>query len=84
MDETELVARVVKRVTAIRVEKGISRYSLAKETGLSTSGLRHMEIGSVSPTLHYLLVITNCLEVDLSEILGEELGKVRQEKKPSE
>ncbi len=81
MDEArEHVARVVERLRAIREERGVSRYRLSKETGLSTSGLRHMETGQVSPTLYFLLLIARCLEVDLAEILEDAQQETKRPK----
>lgn len=71
MDENEVVGKVVERLRSIREEKGVSRYRLSKETGLSTSGIRHMEQGDVTPTLYFLLRIASFLEVDLASILTE-------------
>ena len=51
-----IVAAVVARLREIREERGISQYRLSKETGLSASGIRHMENGRVNPTLYFLLL----------------------------
>lgn len=81
MDEAkELVADVIERLRVIREAKGISRYRLSKKTGLSASGLRHMETGAVSPTLYFLLLIARCLEVDLAEILDAAQREARRPK----
>lgn len=85
MDENEVVGKVVERLRILREERGISRYRLSKETGLSTSGLRHMENGDVTPTLFFLLRIASYLEVDLAVILSEVVsqGAKARIKKPS-
>lgn len=54
-----------------REEKGISRYRIAKETGLSPSGIRHMENGEVTPTLYFLLRYASYLEIDLGRVISE-------------
>jgi transcriptional regulator with XRE-family HTH domain len=82
MDEArELVADVVRKLQSIREEKGISRYRLSQDTGLSPSGLRHMETGKVSPTLHYLIVIADALEISLADLLSEVLTNHRKKTK---
>jgi transcriptional regulator with XRE-family HTH domain len=70
-DESDVVKKLVKRLREIRESKGVSQYRLAKDTGLSPSGLRHMENGDTSPTLFFLLRICTFLEVDLPALLRE-------------
>ena len=72
MSETEVVERVVARLRESRIEKGISQAELSRISGLSRSGIRHMEDGEVSPTLHFLLVVAGAIGVDLPRVLGEE------------
>ena len=67
--ETQVGKNVVKLLREIREQRGISQYRLAKDTGLSASGIRHMESDRVRPTLYFLLRISSYLDVDLSEIL---------------
>lgn len=74
MDATEIVTKIVESLRKTREEKGISRYRIAKETGLSPSGIRHMENGEVSPTLYFLLRISAFLEVDLAETITQALS----------
>ena len=74
MDETQIVAKIVDSLRKAREEKGISRYRIAKETGLSSSGIRHMENGEVSPTLYFLLRISAFLEVDLAQSITQALS----------
>jgi transcriptional regulator with XRE-family HTH domain len=69
LDESGIVAAVVARLREIREERGISQYRLSKETGLSASGIRHMENGRVNPTLYFLLRICAFLGVDLADLL---------------
>lgn len=72
MDESQIiVAKIVKSLQTAREQKGISRYRIAKETGLSSSGIRHMENGDVTPTLYFLLRIAAFLEIDLGKCISK-------------
>ena len=71
MEESQVVARVVEKLRALREEQGISQAELSRRTGLSRSGIRHMEDGDVTPTLLFLLRVANELEVDLDDLIGE-------------
>ena len=75
MDESRVVAKVVESLRKVREEKGVSRYRIAKETGLSPSGIRHMENGDVTPTLYFLLRISAFLEADLAEMIAAALSE---------
>lgn len=65
------MTKVVLMLRAIREERGISQYRLSKETGLSPSGIRHMENGRVTPTLFFLLRISSHFEVSLADLLKQ-------------
>lgn len=80
MDESQIVADVVESLRKAREEKGISRYRIAKDTGLSPSGIRHMENGDVTPTLFFLLRFASYLEIDLGTMLSE--TTLRKQGKP--
>lgn len=66
-----IAARVVQRLREIREARGISLYRIAIDTDISRSGMRHMESGTVTPTLYFLLRLCAYLEVDLAEVLRE-------------
>lgn len=70
-----IVAKIVESLRRAREEKGVSRYRIAKETGLSSSGIRHMENGDVTPTLYFLLRISAFLEIDLAECIRKAVSK---------
>lgn len=70
MTEKEVVRAVVAKLRAERESQGISQAELSRKTGLSRSGIRHMEAGEVSPTLEFLLRVARVLEVKLSKLLG--------------
>lgn len=75
MDESQIVSEVVESLRKAREEKGISRYRIAKETGLSPSGIRHMENGEVTPTLFFLLRFATYLEIDLGTVISDTSSK---------
>lgn len=68
-DEEAIVKLVIERLRELRAERSISLYRLAKETGLSPSGLRHMENGDVTPTLAFLLRVAKALDANFPTIL---------------
>lgn len=75
MDDAEkTVAKLVKHLVKLREERGISVYRIAQDTGLSPSGIRHMEKGRANPTLYFLLRVADYLEADLPKILAEIRG----------
>lgn len=57
-----------------RVEQGISQQRLAEMTGISRTGLRHIEAMDASPTLYNILRIARALQVDLREALSPNGG----------
>jgi transcriptional regulator with XRE-family HTH domain len=69
VDEDEIVAQVVKFLQEYRKKQGITVYRLAQDSGLSISGIRHMESGKVNPSLSFLLRISSQLNIDLSKII---------------
>lgn len=71
MNESQIVEKIVISLRKARENKGISRYRVAKETGLSPSGIRHMENGEVTPTLFFLLRYASYLEIDLGRVILE-------------
>lgn len=83
MDESQkIVAKIVESLRKAREEKGISRYRIAKETGLSPSGIRHMENGEVTPTLYFLLRISAFLEIDLADSITKAVSKRQKPQSP--
>ena len=75
MDESEFVARVVGRLRKLREEQGISQAELSRRTGLSRSGIRHMEDGDVTPTLQFLLRLSSELKAKLSDVIRDVEGE---------
>ena len=52
-----------------RIQQGISQYKLAQETGLSKSSILYIEGLKQKPAMYTLLMIADCLNVDLSDVL---------------
>ena len=52
-----------------RIQQGISQYKLAQETGLSKSSILYIERLKQKPAMYTLLMIADCLNVDLSDVL---------------
>ena len=71
MDESQIVERVVGKLRALREEQGISQAELSRRTGLSRSGIRHMEDGDVTPTLQFLLRVGKELDVNIADVLRD-------------
>ena len=71
----EQVSSLIQRIKSIREEEGVSQRQLAKLTGLSHSAISEMESGKTSPTLHFLLVIAEALEIELGALLTESAQK---------
>ncbi|MCB1099214.1 MAG: helix-turn-helix transcriptional regulator [Verrucomicrobiae bacterium] len=72
MEETEIVRDIVEKLRSERLGQGISQAELSRRTGLSRSGIRHMENGDVTPTLLFLLRIARDLGVSLADLLRED------------
>ena len=67
--EKKTVKAVCRKLTAARIEQGISQQRLAEMAGISRTGLRHIESLGSSPTLYSILKLTKALDLDLGEIL---------------
>jgi len=65
----ERISFIVDELKKLRIKRGLSVRSLAKLCGLSHGGIRHMENGDVTPTLFFLITISDALEADLPELL---------------
>lgn len=58
-------------VKQIREQKGITRYRLAKMTGISTATLQSMEnAANPNPTFRHLCAIADALGVKLDDLRG--------------
>ena len=62
---------VIDAVQKERVKQGVSKYRIAKETGLSLRAIGFIERGERFPTLHTLLRIAEALKLDLGGVIRE-------------
>jgi len=67
--ERKTVETICKALRAARLEQGLSQKRLAEITGMSRTGLRHIESLETSPTLYSLLKIAKALGLDLRDLL---------------
>ena len=70
MNSEGVVDQVVEELKRIRGERGLSLRELAEQTGLSHSGIGHIEQKSNTPTLLSLLLISEALEFDLGQFVS--------------
>lgn len=68
--EQTIVDTVIARLVEARIKKRISQNRLAELTGLSRSGIRHLEAGETNPTLYTLLKIAKALNVKIGRVIG--------------
>jgi transcriptional regulator with XRE-family HTH domain len=71
VNEQKIVRAVIERLIRERESEGVSQKQLSAMTGLSRSGIRHMEDGDVSPTLVFLLKICRALDVEFADIFRD-------------
>lgn len=74
MNPEEVVTLIVADLKRLRSEKRFSQRELAEKAGVSQGGIAAMEVGRATPTLHYLLVVSQALDADLSELLSRALN----------
>jgi len=66
----EAIAEVVHAIQDVRLLGGISKYRLAKLTGLHASTIGLIERGQRNPSLFVILKMAGALEVSLGSILS--------------
>lgn len=66
-------------ITRLRKERGMTRYRLARESGVSYSYLVGIEEGKHSPSMNIALKIAAALGVTVAELIGE--GEVHAQNK---
>ena len=59
-----------KKIKALRLEKGLKQFELAKKAGISNTYLSDIEIGRTNPSLKTLEKIANALETACSTLLN--------------
>ena len=63
---------MLDKLNAIRKQKNISKYALAKATGMSTSSMSNLLTGKTKPYLYNMLLICNVLQIPLGELLEKD------------
>jgi transcriptional regulator with XRE-family HTH domain len=58
------------RLRAVRRARGLSRYRVAKLTGLSKQGVSNLELPGANPTLDTLTLLARALGVSLDSLAG--------------
>lgn len=60
--------RVLDKLNAICKQKNMSKYALAKATGMSSSSISSLLNGETKPYVYTMLLICNALEVPMGEL----------------
>ena len=63
---------ILDKLNAIRKQKNISKYALAKATGMYTSSMSNLLNGKTKPYLYNMLLICNVLRIPLGELLEKD------------
>lgn len=58
-----------KKIKALRLEKGLKQFELAKKAGISNTYLSDIEVGRTDPSLKTLEKIADALETSCSTFL---------------
>ena len=71
-NEAEIITqKVVALLKKERNTRHITKLYVSQETGLSRTAITLIENNQNSPTLRTLLMIANCIGVDLKEIIAQ-------------
>ena len=70
-DPDEECARVNQKINELCQERGITRNTLAKRAGISSSALSYLLSGKSTPYLYTVLLICNGLRIPASELLSD-------------
>ena len=70
-DAEKLSQKVVELLERKRVERQITKLRISKETGISRTAVTLIVNRQNSPTLRTLLMLADCIGVDLKEVLDE-------------
>ncbi len=72
INEAEIITqKVVALLKKERNNRHITKLYVSQETGLSRTAITLIENNQNSPTLRTLLMIANCIGVDLKEIIAQ-------------
>ena len=70
-DAEKLSQKVVEILELKRIERRITKLRISKETGISRTAVTLIVNKQNSPTLRTLLMLADCIGVDLKEVLDE-------------
>lgn len=70
-DAEKLSQKVVEILERKRIEQRITKLRISKETGISRTAVTLIVNKQNSPTLRTLLMLADCIGVDLKEVLDE-------------
>lgn len=70
-DAEKLSQKVVEILERKRIERRITKLRISKETGISRTTVTLIVNKQNSPTLRTLLMLADCIGVDLKEVLDE-------------
>uniref|UniRef100_UPI0040561E9A helix-turn-helix domain-containing protein n=1 Tax=Acetatifactor sp. TaxID=1872090 RepID=UPI0040561E9A len=65
---------VGKRIRELREQKKYTINKLANKAGVSQSYLRDVELGNKNPTVEFLSLICQSLDISLKDFFDEEVG----------
>ena len=71
-----------KRIRKRRVEQGMTQEQLARQVGVITSFIGHLERGSRKASLETLVALANALHVGVDYLLCDSLNTVRNDSGP--
>jgi len=65
----EITLTVTSYLRGVRITKGVSQNQLSQLSGISRTGLGHIESGSVPPSFANVLRIAKALEVSVEDVM---------------
>ena len=68
-EEKAIVKKVCQRLHDERLKQGLSQQRVSEMSGLSRTGVRHIESLETNPTLYSLLKLAKALNLKLIEII---------------
>lgn len=60
---------MLDKLNSIRKQKNMSKYALAKATGMSSSSMSNLLNGKTKPYLYNMLLICNAMHISMEELL---------------
>ena len=78
MEKLEIFKQVGRNIQQIRIGKGLSQVDLVGriEGNIDTTNISRIEQGRTNPTLLTLYRIAQALEVSLSDLVANNMGKI--------